>query len=88
VYVREDEWLDVGAWVYKHWEYMSGVSFLPHSDHVYQQAPYQEITEEQYNQLSQAMPVIDWSKFNESTDNTTATQELACKGGVCELAGD
>jgi ribonucleoside-diphosphate reductase alpha chain len=79
VYVREHEWLDVGAWVYSHWEIVNGISFLPHSDHSYRQAPYQEITEEQYKVLSEKMPKsLDFSLYKEEVDNTTSSQELAC----------
>jgi ribonucleoside-diphosphate reductase alpha chain len=87
VYVGEDEWLEVGAWVYKNFDLCSGVSFLPRSDHTYQQAPYQAITEEEYEAALAKMPEsIDWSKLAEyeSEDMTTGSQELACTGGVCE----
>jgi ribonucleoside-triphosphate reductase len=86
--VRESEWLAVGDFVYRHWDQMSGVSFLPHSDHIYQQAPYQEITEDEYEQFVQTMPTdIDWSLLTaiELEDHTEATQELACVGGACEV---
>lgn len=88
VYVRDHEWLEVGAWVYKHFDEMSGVSFLPHSDHTYQQAPYQEITEEQYHRAVAAMPVgVDWSMLRhfEMDDTTTSSQTLSCTGGSCEI---
>lgn len=85
IYVREHEWFEVGAWVYKHFDKISGVSFLPHSDHQYRQAPYQEISQEQYQELVQKFPKIDWSAFNERGDNTTATRELACVAGICEI---
>lgn len=85
VYVREEEWLDVGAWVYKHFDLISGVSFLPHSDHVYKQAPYQEITEEVYNDLVAKMPKIDWDSLVEFDDNTEGAQQLACVSGSCEI---
>jgi ribonucleoside-triphosphate reductase len=87
VYVKEDEWLEIGAWVYKNFDYMSGVSFLPHSDHIYKQAPYQEITEEQYIELNAKMPVIDWARLGEyeSEDHTVSQQTLACVGGACEI---
>jgi len=88
VYVKESEWMEVGAWVYKHIDEMSGVSFLPHSDHVYKQAPYQEITEEQYNEWVERMPKdVDWSKLSdyEKQDHTVASQELACVAGGCEI---
>jgi ribonucleoside-diphosphate reductase alpha chain len=88
VYVREEEWLDVGAWVWKHFDLLSGVSFLPHTDHIYKQAPYQEITEEEYERALAAMPKeIDWSLLSEyeTTDMTTGSQELACVAGSCEI---
>ena len=86
--VKEHEWLDVGAWVYKHFDKMSGVSFLPFSDHVYKQAPYQDCTKEEYEAFAAKMPkVIDWSRLGqyEKTDNTTGAQELACVAGGCEI---
>jgi len=86
--VRDSEWLDVGAFVYKHFDEMSGVSFLPHSDHTYQQAPYQDCTEREYKELSKLMPErIDWSKLSEyeQEDNTVAMQTMACSGDVCEI---
>lgn len=87
IYVRETEWLEVAAWVYKNFDIMSGVSFLPHSDHIYKQAPYEEITKEKYEELIQKMPKIDWSNFGsyEASDNTTSSQELACTAGACEI---
>jgi ribonucleoside-diphosphate reductase alpha chain len=85
VYVREHEWLDVQAWVYKHFDEIGGVSFLPHSDHTYRQAPYQELTEEEYEKAAAAMPKIRWEDFRESADNTTSSQEMACIGGTCEV---
>lgn len=85
VYVREEEWLDVGAWVYRNFDDLAGTSFLPFDGGSYKQAPYQEITEEQYNEYKKAFPTIKWEDFQEDEDNTTASQELACIGGVCEL---
>lgn len=87
VYVKEDEWLKVGAWVYENFDICSGVSFLPHSDHTYKQAPYQEINEETYNRLVEAMPTIDWEGLAtfEQEDMTTGSQEYACVGGACEI---
>ena len=85
--VRDDEWMEVGAFVYKHFDEMSGVSFLPHSDHTYQQAPYQECTEEVYNEFSSKFGHIDWDKFQsyEKEDNTHSSQTLACSGDSCEI---
>ena len=86
--VKENEWLDVGAWVYKHFDKMSGVSFLPFSDHVYKQAPYQDCSAEEYEAFAAKMPKsIDWTKLKdyEKTDTTTGAQELACVAGGCEV---
>ena len=88
VTVRDEEWLDVGAWVYRHFDEVSGVSFLPHSDHTYRQAPYQEITKTEYETLMSVMPEkIDWSKLAdyEQEDNTKSSQTFACTGDVCEI---
>ena len=86
--VRDDEWLEVGAWVYKNFDLCSGISFLPHSDHTYQQAPYQDCDEETYEELLSRMPAsIDWSRLGEyeQEDNTAGSQTLACVAGVCEV---
>ena len=86
--VRDSEWLAVGAFVYEHFDEMSGVSFLPHSDHTYQQAPYQDCTKQEYEELLKLMPKrIDWSKLNEyeQEDNTVAMQTMACSGDSCEI---
>lgn len=86
--VRDDEWMEVGAFVYKHFNEMSGVSFLPHTDHTYQQAPYQDCTEEEYKAALERMPTsIDWAKLAEyeSDDNTAGMQTMACSGDVCEI---
>jgi ribonucleoside-diphosphate reductase alpha chain len=86
--VRDNEWLDVGAFVYRHFDEMSGVSFLPHSDHTYQQAPYQDCTKEEYEVVLSSMPDrIDWSRLSEyeQEDNTVAMQTMACSGDVCEI---
>ena len=86
VYVREHEWMQVGAWVYDHFDDVVGIAFLPYSDHVYAQAPYQEVNKEEYESLLAKMPTtIDWSKMKETQDNTIGSQELACAGGVCEV---
>lgn len=85
VYVKNDEWMDVGAWVYKNFNDLGGVSFLPYSDHVYKQAPYQEISEEEYYKLLNEFPEINWKDFKEDYDSTTGQQELACVSGVCEI---
>jgi ribonucleoside-triphosphate reductase len=88
VYVKDDEWMEVGAFVYKHFDRMSGVSFLPTDDHTYKQAPYQEIDEDEYNTLVAEMPKeIDWSLLEhlEKEDQTEGTKELACVAGACEI---
>jgi len=86
--VRDEEWFEVGAFVYEHFDEMSGVSFLPHSDHTYQQAPYQEVGKSDYSMLLSIMPdKIDWAGLSEyeKDDNTVAMQTMACSGGVCEI---
>ena len=86
--VKEPEWLEVGAWVYKHFDQMSGVSFLPFSDHTYRQAPYQDCTKEQYDDAVRKMPKnVDWANLSkyEQQDMTTSSQELACVAGGCEI---
>jgi ribonucleoside-triphosphate reductase len=88
VSVKEEEWPEVGAWVYNHFDEMSGVSFLPFSDHVYQQAPYQDCTKEEYDALLVKMPKkVDWTELAkyEKRDSTTGSQELACVAGGCEI---
>lgn len=88
VYVREHEWLAVGAWVYQHLDDCGGVSFLPHSDHVYQQAPYQEIDSSQYAIAAESFPKVDWGKFDtyEVDDSLMqGQQEFSCSAGVCEV---
>ena len=86
--VKEDEWMEVGAWVYKNFDWMSGVSFLPFSEHSYQQAPYQDTNKEGYEFLKEQMPKnVDWSKLSEyeMSDMTIGSQELACVAGACEI---
>ena len=88
VSVRENEWLEVGAWVYKHFDDVSGISFLPYVDHSYQQAPYQEITSKEYKEwLKKTATSIDWSLLPqyEKEDMTENTKELACSASVCEI---
>jgi ribonucleoside-diphosphate reductase alpha chain len=86
--VKNDEWFEVGAFVYKNFDEMSGVSFLPYDEHTYQQAPYQECDKKAYKELLSVMPKsIDWSKLSEyeSEDNTAGSQTLACTGDSCEI---
>lgn len=87
VYVRENEWMEVGAWVYKNFDDIGGVSFLPFNDHVYQQAPYQDCTAPEYYKAEQAFPDINWAEFDnyEVDDATVNMHELACVSGACEL---
>lgn len=88
VSVHEDEWMEVGAWVYKHFDELSGVSFLPYSDHTYKQAPYQDITKEEYEAAVKAMPKsIVWENLSlyETEDTTNGVQTLACVSGECEI---
>lgn len=88
VSVRDHEWLDVGAWVYNHFDEVSGISFLPHSDHTYQQAPYQECSEREYKEMLSLMPdEIDWLRLSEfeREDTTRGSSTLACSSGVCEI---
>jgi len=86
--VRKDEWFEVGAFVYKYFDEMSGVSFLPYNEHTYQQAPYQEVDKAQYKDLLSSMPsAIAWSELAnyEKEDNTVSMQTMACTGDVCEM---
>ncbi len=88
VTVKEHEWVEVGAWVWKHFDEVSGISFLPHSDHSYRQAPYEECDKETYEKLLSSMPkAIDWTELGkfEQGDRTTGSQDLACAAGVCEV---
>jgi len=87
VSVRDDEWMEVGAFVFKHFDEMSGVSFLPHSDHTYQQAPYQDCTKDVYDSFSGRFRNIDWTSFikYEKEDNTKSSQNFACSGDSCEI---
>jgi ribonucleoside-diphosphate reductase alpha chain len=87
VYYKDDEFLNIGAWIYNNFSDVSGVSLLPHSDHVYKQAPYQEITKEQYDSFVASFPSIDWGNLKEEEDTTTGTQELSCAAGACEVVG-
>ena len=86
--VRKDEWFEVGAFVYEHFDEMSGVSFLPYNEHTYQQAPYQEIGKKEYEELAKLMPEkIDWNLLTnyEESDNTVGMQTMACSGDSCEI---
>ena len=86
--VKEEEWMNVGSWVYEHFDEVSGISFLPFSEHTYKQAPYQDCTFEEYDEMRSKMPTsIDWSALQdfEKEDTTSGGRELACTAGVCEV---
>jgi ribonucleoside-diphosphate reductase alpha chain len=86
--VRDHEWMEVGAWVYQNFDEVSGISFLPHSDHTYQQAPYQECSQREYEDALALMPKrIDWSRLSEYEfeDTSKGTSTFACVSGYCEL---
>jgi ribonucleoside-triphosphate reductase (thioredoxin) len=87
IYVRENEWLEVAAWVYKNFNEIGGVSFLPYTDHVYKQPPYAELNKEEYEKAVASFPVVDWGKLPdyEKDDRTTAMKELACSAGQCDI---
>ena len=87
VYYSDDEFLEAGQWIWNKLDKCSGVSFLPRSDHVYQQAPYEAIDKKMFSKLIKEMPEIDWNKLGEyeTTDMTTATQELSCSAGLCDI---
>ena len=88
VYYTDSEFLQIAQWIWENFDLCSGISLLPYSDHVYQQAPYEDITAEKYEELLAAMPVdVDWEDLGnfEMEDNTTGSQELACVGGACEI---
>lgn len=89
VYVKDEEWMDVGAWVYNNFDHISGVSFLPHDGGTYKQAPYQEVSEEEYNNwcAKHPLPDINWDdlRFYETVDMTSGSQELACVSGACDV---
>lgn len=85
VYYSPDEFLGLGQWVWDRFDSISGVSFLPRDNGSYEQAPYEEITEAQYNVLKEAMPTLYWDLFREEEDNTVSSQQLACTAGACEI---
>lgn len=86
VYVKPEEWLTVGDWVFKNWEIVNGISFLPTQDSVYEQAPYEKLTKEEYDKMAKTFPKIDYSQLGkyETEDNTTGAQTAACQSGQCE----
>jgi ribonucleoside-diphosphate reductase alpha chain len=89
VYVKKDDWIKVGAFVYEHFDEIVGIAFLPYDDHKYELAPYEAITEEQYEKLAKAFPKIDFTKLGEyekeTGDTTETAKTLACTGEKCEL---
>ncbi len=87
VSVGENEWIEVANWLYKNWEMIGGLSFLPRTDHVYKLAPYEEISKEQYEEIAQRMEGIDYAKIvtYETDDNTQGAKEYACIAGNCEV---
>ena len=87
VYVKPEEWMSVGDWVYKNWDVVNGISFLPQDEHVYEQAPYEKLTKEQYEDMVSKFPKIDYSQLAkyEQEDNTEGAKSLACASGACEI---
>ena len=88
VSVKEDEWINTSSWVYENFDDISGISFLPFSEHTYKQAPYQDCSQKEYEDALKEMPKnVNWSKLAEyeEQDYTVASQELACSAGVCEV---
>ena len=87
-YVPENSWAEVAAWIWQNWDIVNGISFLPSADegHIYEQAPYEDITSDQYKEMKKSMPSsMDWKSIVEVMDTTTASQELACVGDSCEI---
>jgi ribonucleoside-diphosphate reductase alpha chain len=87
IYIKEHEWMSVGAWVWENFDIVNGISFLPSEDdgHIYDAAPNEDITEERYEELLKDVPIVKWDDFHESEDTTTSSQEMACSAGGCEL---
>lgn len=87
IYVGEDEWLEVGAWIWRNWESVGGLAFLPKTNHVYQLAPYEAISKDEYREMVTAFPKIDFSALTqyEADDQTTGAKDLACSSGVCSI---
>lgn len=87
IYIKDHEWLKVGAWVYENWDFIGGLSFLPHDGGTYELPPYEEIDEETYEKLASTFPQIDFSRLSEfeKEDATIGSQEMACVSGACEL---
>jgi hypothetical protein len=87
VYVGPEEWIEVASWVYKNWDMVGGISFLPRTDHVYQLAPYEEVGKDKFEELERRLGRIDFSKLllYEQSDQTEGAKELACVAGACEI---
>ncbi len=85
IYYKDNEFLKLGAYIYENFEEVSGISLLPHTDHIYAQAPYTEISEEEYNKMVESFPKINWELFSEEDDTTTASHELSCSAGACDI---
>ena len=85
VSIKDNEWGAIGEWLWMNRHYYNGLSVLPYDGGSYKQAPFEEITKEEYEELSKILPQIDLTKIKEETDNTTLSGELACAGGVCEI---
>ena len=88
VTVKEHEWIDVGAWVYEHFDELTGVSFLPHTEHIYKQAPFMEVSKQEYTEANKLMPKdLDWTRLGayETSDQTVGSQTMACTSGECEI---
>jgi len=85
IYVDDEEWVEVGAWIYRNWDWVSGISFLPKTKTVYQLLPYEEISKDKYNELLKELPILNFDDMEESDDQTIGAQEYACTSGSCEL---
>ncbi|HEY5695489.1 MAG TPA: hypothetical protein VIQ80_01510, partial [Candidatus Saccharimonadales bacterium] len=87
IYASDSEWISIANFVYENWDIVGGLSFLPRNNHIYQLAPYEEITKEEYEKRKAALGTIDFSRLviYEQQDQTTGAKELACAGGTCEL---
>jgi len=87
IYVKPQEWLSVGDWVYKNWDIVNGISFLPETEHTYEQAPYEKTSKEEYDKMVSTFPKIDYSQLSkyEQEDNTEGAKSLACQSGNCEI---
>lgn len=87
IYVKPTEWLKIASWIWDNWEIITGLSFLPFSEHIYKLAPYQEITAEEYEAACKKLTKVDFSKliYYELSDSTDVKREIACTGNICEM---